>query len=208
MTRRLQRRLNRRWLPWALLALVLLVWAGVTTLVLLLAWGFISTGRSDGESVTIDDHRLGIEIELPEGFAITDIRPGGEVEGCPTALYRLAAVDDHRAALTVTLIPADCRLPEEQRVLNGRHGVYTSIEDVPEPIDVRTVRTEIGQATVFSQEYVECTNSCTTTVEPVAIIAVRDPVDPDYPVLMLRGDGDTIDREALEEALGSIERPE
>jgi hypothetical protein len=203
-------RLKRRWLPWALIGCVLVVWLAVLVLLLPVVRDVVGMTEPSRTTVRIADDRLRIEVELPDGFAITDIAPRSEVDSCPTQVYRLAAADHDLGRLELELVPADCELPgkDKQRILNGRHGVYRSIDDVPEPLDVARLGTELGPATVFTQKYVECTNGCNTFFEPVAIVKLDHPVDPDYPVLVLRGDGEDLSRDDLNLVLASVSRPE
>jgi hypothetical protein len=103
-------------------------------------------------------------------------------------------------------VPSDCEVAgSNSSIGNGQHGLYRTLEDVPEPEAVDTTTTALGEATVFVQEYFECTNECERWDEPVAIITLDDPVDPAYPTLVLRGEQDRLARSELEEILGALE---
>lgn len=78
-----------------------------------------------------------------------------------------------------------CATGENTRLINGNHGVYRTVEDVPgERRDgAVTVQTALGEATVFRQAYSEYTNSSNHYTEPVAVITLARPVDPGYPTM-------------------------
>src|SRR5690242_14079910 len=68
---------------------------------------------------------------------------------------------------------------------NGRHGIYRTTADIP--VELRagaiSVHTALGEATAFNQSYYECTNSCKTYTEPVAVITLAHPDDPAFQAL-------------------------
>ncbi|WP_189132247.1 hypothetical protein [Wenjunlia tyrosinilytica] len=70
---------------------------------------------------------------------------------------------------------------------NGYHGVYRSPEDIPADLrgSAERVPTAIGSALVFDQRYYECTNSCRTWTEPVAVIDLTHPADASHPALVV-----------------------
>ena len=45
------------------------------------------------------------------------------------------------------------------------------------------MHTALGDATAFNQPYYECTNSCKTYTEPVAVITLARPNDPAFQTL-------------------------
>ena len=144
-------------------------------------------------------------VRVPETWGIGSAR---EDAVCDSASYRFDELPDVWGRLVVEAVPTRC--PEagsNTAIGNGSHGVYRTVDDVPHPEDLSTVRTAVGEATVFTQEYYECTNSCHRWHEPVAIIALDDPVDPGYPTLVLRGQQDRLTRAELEEILHGLEKP-
>jgi hypothetical protein len=78
-----------------------------------------------------------------------------------------------------------CAAIDNGRPGNGRHGVYRSTADIPADRLASATRTHtaLGDATVFTQPYYECTNSCHNYTEPVALIVLDHPADPAYPAL-------------------------
>ena len=69
---------------------------------------------------------------------------------------------------------------------NGRHGVYRTTADIPAELrsGATTVHTALGEAMAFNQSYYECTNSCKTYTEPVAVITLAHADDPAYQALI------------------------
>ena len=78
-----------------------------------------------------------------------------------------------------------CAAADNARPGNGRHGVYRTIADIPAErrSGAVTLHTALGEATAFDQPYYECTNSCKTYTEPVAVITLAHPSDPAYQAL-------------------------
>ena len=68
---------------------------------------------------------------------------------------------------------------------NGRHGIYRTTADIPAGLRAGaiSVHTALGEATAFNQSYYECTNSCKTYTEPVAVITLAHTDDPAYQAL-------------------------
>ena len=144
-------------------------------------------------------------VRVPETRGIGSAR---EDDVCDSASYRFDELPDVWGRLQVEAVPSDCDVSESSSSIgNGTHGTYRTIDDVPEPEDVASVDTALGEATVFTQEYFECTNSCDRWQEPVAIVTLDAPVDPGYPTLVLRGEQDRLSRAALEAILGDLKEP-
>ena len=80
---------------------------------------------------------------------------------------------------------------------NGRHGLYRTPADIPPGTATETIRTPLGEAVVFTQEYFEATNSVTRWREPVAIVTLTEPGSPTHPTLVLRSDKGVLDQAAL-----------
>ncbi|MET7396567.1 hypothetical protein ABZS66_24105 [Dactylosporangium sp. NPDC005572] len=100
-----------------------------------------------------------------------------------------------RRSVRLAAYATTCSTDGNGRIGNGRHGVYRSAADVP--ADRRataiTVQTALGAGIVFSQQYYECTNSCSNYTEPVAVIALDHPADPAFPTLIVISEKGTID---------------
>jgi hypothetical protein len=78
-----------------------------------------------------------------------------------------------------------CETRDNGRPGNGSHGVYRMIADIPDERrgGATTVHTALGDATLFTQPYYECTNSCRNYTEAVAVIALDRPADPAFRTL-------------------------
>ncbi|ASR36102.1 hypothetical protein BAY61_15035 [Prauserella marina] len=157
-----------------------------------------SASASEERPVRISgDH---VAFTVVAGAPLTGVHESGWPSAdCPGVGYEFAGGD-----LVVEAFPPECERKTD-RVGNGHHGYYRSLSDVPQPVDVQRVKTGIGEAEVFTQEYFECTNSCSDWQEPVAIVTLDDPVDGDYPALVVRGVKDAIDTDALVAVLRTLE---
>ena len=109
-----------------------------------------------------------------------------------------ATVDLGRAgAVTLVAYASTCEHGDNTHPGNGRHGVYRGPSDIPAERHGTAVATALGPATVFEQPYYECTNSCSTFTEPVAVIVLDHPADPAYPVLTAYSAKGTAGRDRL-----------
>lgn len=191
--------------------LITLVIVAVVVLVLALAFflaralGLFSSGS--GHHVRIDDGHLGIELSVRDGLGIDALRTDTEdagAEGCPMLTYALDG------ELTIEAVGAEC--PDDllggERIFNGNHGLYRSLDDVADPIDPARMSTPVGQADVFEQKYSEHTNFSQEWTEPVAIVTLSDPVDDAFPSLVVRADKGELSRADLVEVLESLRRLE
>jgi hypothetical protein len=144
-------------------------------------------------------------VRVPASWGIVDLR---EDAVCDSASYKLGELPGGEGRLRAEAVPAECEVAEANDTIgNGTHGTYRTIEDVPEPQQVAQVETVLGEAVLFTQEYFECTNSCERWQEPVAIITLDEPVDRDYPTLVLRGERDELSVSDLEDILDALEQP-
>ena len=85
---------------------------------------------------------------------------------CADTMHQLSTTTgDYR----VTLLRSDCT--SAPKALNGFHGYFAA---PPAGAEVSTAATPIGPAQLFSNEYVECTNSCNSATDEVALVAVGD----------------------------------
>ncbi len=155
--------------------------------------------------VEVRGSHVHFSMRVPETWGIGYAR---EDAVCGSASYRFYELPDDGGRLRVEAVPTECDAASSSSSIgNGSHGTYRTIDDVPEPEDVGSVETLLGDAVVFTQEYYECTNSCERWHEPVAIITLDDPVDPDYPTLVVRAERVELSRSDLEELLGALEEP-
>ncbi|MDA3649439.1 hypothetical protein LZ318_02975 [Saccharopolyspora indica] len=149
----------------------------------LLTIGAVGVVWSPSREITIDDGRLAIELTVPGHLAIDEVSVNPEdAPDCPATRYEFG--DD----LVLEAFSTGCAVAAPQRVLNGRHGTYRTLADVPGAIDVQEVATGVGRAQVFLQDYEEHTNFSSEWREPVAIVTLDDPVDAEFPTLLLRSD--------------------
>ncbi len=163
------------------------------------------TGEDDPDThlLEVRGTHTGFDMDVPQDWAITDV---WDADVCGSVSYRIASRG--RTRLVVEAVPTQCaEAAENTQIGNGMHGVYRTIDDVPEPRDQKAVDTALGEATVFSQEYFECTNSCEDWNEPVAIITLAVPVDAGYPTLVVRGEKASVSRAELEEVVASLAAP-
>ena len=111
-------------------------------------------------STTVVNLGAGIELSV-----------AGTVEGktspevaCSASIHALStAIGDFQAVL----IAPECDWSGQPG--NGNHGFYLK---APATATVERVATPIGDAAVFSNEYTECTNSCHTGTDEVALVTV------------------------------------
>lgn len=123
---------------------------------------------------------VAFHVQLGAGQRLTmrSPRPGD----CPglDALIELGA----EGTVELTAYATTCA-SDNARPGNGRHGVYRTTADIPAELRAGaiSVRTALGEATAFNQSYYECTNSCKTYTEPVAVITLAHTDDPAYQAL-------------------------
>ena len=124
---------------------------------------------------------VAFHVRLGAGETLT-ARPAGS-GGCPALDQRV----DLGKAGSVRLVAyaSTCEAGDNGQPGNGRHGVYRGIADIPSDrrSGATTVHTALGEATVFTQPYYECTNSCRNYTEAVAVIVLDRPADPAYTTL-------------------------
>jgi hypothetical protein len=166
--------------------------------------GSISVGGDD------DTHRLEVrgahtafDLEVPQDWGITDVSEAG---ACGSVSYDVA--EDGATRLVIEAVPTACaEAGENGQIGNGQHGIYRTVDDIPDPQDSEAVETALGSATVVTQEYFECTNSCDNWDEPVAIVTLDAPVDAGYPTLVVRGEKDQVSRADFEEIVATLAAP-
>ncbi len=152
----------------------------VTILGVLGAFGGLWPGRSSPTTrLSVVDDRIAFEIKVPSGTMITRFYSGARRE------CAIAEVDFSEHGLRAYAAARTCDIPARGRTGNGHHGLYRTIADVAAPKTVQRVETWLGPADVFSQDYYECTNACRNYTEPVAIVMLQQPVNPDFPTLVL-----------------------
>ncbi|HZE40880.1 MAG TPA: hypothetical protein VE172_18940 [Stackebrandtia sp.] len=180
----------------------LVVCAEAAQLVVMSAWGVFGAPDSSDTVLIVDDTHVAFQANVPAGTAISTI-DAADVDGCGHVSYDLT-----RYGLMVEVPRADCAPDDDNhKTMNGRHGDYRTFGDVPDPKNVAKVHTWLGPATVFEQTYDEFTNEHNRYQEPVAIIAVDDPVDARYPTIVVRSDRGELDRDAFTKLVESFEEP-
>lgn len=185
---------SRRRGVWIALSAVL----GVALLVIVVVFFVGRMMAADGQRISLRDDVLEVEFRVPDGFGITTVQTRPADGECSKIRYGFGA------QLTVESIGSGCELSDPTRIFNGHHGDYRSIDDVAEPRDTDEIDTPIGSAVVFTQTYSECTNYCRDWDEPVAIIALDDPVSEAHGSVVVRGDKAEISRDELVEILESL----
>jgi hypothetical protein len=124
---------------------------------------------------------VAFHIQLGAGQTLTMRSP--HPSNCPG----LDAVIDLGPDGTAELVAyaTSCTVYDNAHPGNGRHGTYRTIADIPAErrSGAVTVHTALGEAIAFDQSYYECTNSCKTYREPVAVITLAHPRDQAYQAL-------------------------
>ena len=148
------------------------------------------------------DLGAGLSVAGYEGWTVTQqLQPtDAPAEECGSIH---ASLDADGTVVAVTLPAAVCA-GEEQSVLNGEHGDYVGIDDVPGARDIATTTSGLGEVTTFEQTYTECTNECVDSTDRVALVALTTPAAPDRPTLMVRVDADDMDAEAFAALVDSL----
>ena len=137
-----------------------------------------------------------IRIALPIGWEIVSTTPEGSptYEDCPVRHGTISSTRTRPPVwidITMTSAHAGCAV-KPTRPLNGDHGSYTRIQDVPDPQDVTSTTSAAGVVTTFTQVYRECMNECRDSTDAVALVELANPPDENFPTVMLRADADAI----------------
>ncbi|WP_345678304.1 hypothetical protein [Yinghuangia aomiensis] len=125
-------------------------------------------------------------------------------EPSPTEPVQLTLTRNGTQVVSVTAYAADAPLAHANTGLaNGRYGVYRTTADIPadELASATHAQTALGDATVFTHPYDECTNSCKHWTVPVAVITVAHPKDPGFPTLVIAANHGEIDVDGLRSLL-------
>lgn len=155
----------------------------------------------EGEVRRVDVPQMSFGVRLAAGQSVRE--PGeGETpapSSCPPAWAVLENADVRLAQFQVFGRACEPVNGNNTSLGNGRHGVYRSADDIPakERKDAEEVETPLGPALVFSHRYYECTQSCEDWTEPVAVIALEKPADPDFPTLVVMSQKGGLDQDAL-----------
>ena len=137
---------------------------------------------------TIEDAHLSLSFLIPVHWGLSGVIDGeGTGSSDPSDKACVDIVRADLGELQLQAVPAGCQV-DNAKPGNGSHGVYRTLDDVPEPLDVTVVDTPAGPAEVFHQAYFECTNSCQDFTDRVAIVTLDHPVDPEFPTVVLRSD--------------------
>ena len=168
-------------------------------LVALLVFGVPGGAASSDRDITIDDEHVAVKLTVPGDLAIDWVSSNPDA-GTDCRRVRYEFVRD----LVIEAVATDCAVGAEQEIMNGGHGVYRTLEDVPDPVEVDEVGTGAGTAQVFVQRYEEYTNESNAWDEPVAIVTLDDPADAAFPTLVLRSDRAALSREEFTEIVASL----
>ncbi|MEV0563603.1 hypothetical protein [Dactylosporangium sp. NPDC050588] len=134
-------------------------------------------------------------VSLRAGQRLIPQSPGAQ--GCPGVDTRVRLGDGRLVRFTA--YATSCPLPSDTRRINGRHGVYRSTADIPADLraGATSIQTPLGEATAFTQDYSEYTNSANHYTEPVAVITLARPVDPAYQTLTVIAEKGTLPMDEL-----------
>ncbi len=182
--------------------MVILLVVIVTILGLLGAFGGAGSGRSSPTTrLSVVDDRIAFEIKVPPGTMISGFYSGARRD------CQIAEIDFSDHGLRAYAAARTCESPARGRTGNGNHGTYRTIADVAAPKAVQRVDSWLGPADVFSQDYYECTNACRNYTEPVAVVMLQQPVNPDFPTLVLISTKGELDRAALTRIVRDLAEP-
>lgn len=134
-------------------------------------------------------------LQLDAGHRLVTRSPAPS--GCPG--LDTVAVLGSGGAVRFLAYATTCEADANTRLINGDHGVYRTVEDVPQDrlAGAVTVQTALGEATVFMQPYSEYTNASNHYTEPVAVITLRQPADPAYRTITVLSEKGTLTLERL-----------
>jgi hypothetical protein len=132
-------------------------------------------------------------VRLGAGQRLTIGNP--EPDNCPGLNIRVLA----GTSRIVNLVAYHSGCVADSKAVNGRHGVYRTTADIPADLRAKavTVRTPLGEATVFDQPYDVYTNTHRAYIEPVAVITLDHPSDPAYQTLVAYSDSGRLGRDGL-----------
>ncbi|GAA4909311.1 hypothetical protein LX16_2903 [Stackebrandtia albiflava] len=165
--------------------------------------GFLgAAGSPETVDITVRDDDVAFVLEVPEGVGIDSIAAGPDWDGCERIGYGFDG-----AGLVVEAVSRHCDPDPSQQIINGDHGTYRTVRDVPEPLGLTRVDTYAGPADVFTQIYTEYTNTTTEYEEPVAIVTFDLPVNPDYPTLVIRSSQGGMDIEEFTTLVENLSMP-
>jgi len=159
-------------------------------------------GAGGWTRVTVEDDLVAFEMRVPSGTAISSIGVADDAEGCAMVTYRF---NDY--GLVVEAVSRSCEVRADRAIINGYHGIYRTVADVPHPQDMAIVDTNLGSAETFLQNYAEYTNLTSKWVEAVAIVSLAAPVNPDFPTLVVRSDKAGLDRDEFTEVIRQLRVP-
>lgn len=164
-------------------------------------------GDDSGEEVepATFDLGAGLEADLPGDWVVEQAfpapdTPSGQCEVLP------ASLGTGSGFVSLRLPEAVCADEPQDAPLNGDHGDYITIEDVPEPREVSTVEVPLGSATTFLQDYEECTQECVVTEDRVALVALDPRIGEAYPTLMVQVDSEVLSESEFLDLITAIRR--
>jgi hypothetical protein len=130
-------------------------------------------------AITVGD--LHLEVPYPLDGA-EPVYTTAELDGCSVPEVDVDIFDG--PGLRFVQVPSGCAI-ESRAPGNGFYGYFRTVADIPDAGKAQSVDTPVGDATIVSYPYYECTNSCTNGSITVAIITLDSPTDPDLPTLQI-----------------------
>lgn len=171
------------------------------------------TSDAYSATATLDEPPFALSMKVRNGEKITEvwiIQAPSQGPACTVANAQLRAGDE--TLLEFQGVSNDCNF-ENRAPGNGNHGSYPSIDDARaggsangRHLESVHVDTPIGPAEVFLQSYYECTNSCQTYTEPVAIIALTQPTGARYPSITVYSNKGRLTEDQLTDRIRQIDR--
>lgn len=168
-----------------------------------------SRGTYEYQLRSFGDGRVSFSFRLGPGEQISPRASDPTTPSSATDPLKLKLTRKGDVVADITAYAADSPLTYPNTSLgNGRTGVYRTTADIPaeEAAAATHVQTVLGDATVFTHPYFECTNSCKKWTVPVAVITLTDPTDPRFPTLVFASNHGELDANGLRDLLSRLAR--
>ena len=155
--------------------------------------GVPSTPNADTATSTVTDLGEGWSLEHPDDWTV-DGTFGRSTEQSPGCTSTSISVSHDKTTTDIALVDRACSADPIGRG-NGQQPTFGNGDQLSDAVDVEEVTTPLGNLTVATVDYYECTNECNYWKPNVGVIDVDDPSDP---VVVISNDYDVTDREDIE----------
>jgi hypothetical protein len=142
----------------------------------------------------------GLRIDVPSGWTVTAVSATTDTpfanapSTCNIGTGSITSpTGSSTVTVTVVMAANECSTgTPEPLPINGRHGAYVRLLDVPSPQGVVTAGTDVGTVSSFTQIYSEYTNSRRDFTDAVALVQLTNPPSGDRPTVMLVTNADQV----------------